>query len=75
VHSHCCQDGAAVAPGIVIVKDPFNRTQCLWTPPWLAKLSADRAAYERAGCPRAVTTGAHIEAELAEVERRRGRSR
>ena len=57
------------------MKDPFGRVQCFWMPPWLAKLYADRAAYERAGRPRAVITGADIEAELAEVARRLGRSR
>ena len=57
------------------MKDPLGRAQCFWMPPWLAKLYADRAAYERAGRPRAVITGADIEAELAEVARRLGRSR
>lgn len=57
------------------MKDPFNRAQCLWTPPWLAKLYADRAAYERAGRPIVIVTGADIEAELAEVAQRCGRSR
>jgi hypothetical protein len=52
-----------------------GRAQCYWTPPWLARLYAERAAYERAGRPRAVITGADIEAELAEVARRRGGSR
>jgi hypothetical protein len=51
------------------------RINCPWTPPWLAKLYAERAAYERAGCLRAVITAADIEAELAEVARRCGRSR
>ena len=44
-------------------------------PPWLTKLYAERAAYERAGCPRAVITDADIEAELTEVARRLGKSR
>ena len=57
------------------MKDPFNHTQCLWTPPWLVKLYADRAAYERAGHPRLVITDADIEAEQAEVVRRRGDAR
>lgn len=57
------------------MKDPFNRTQCLWTPAWLAKLYADRAAYERAGCPIAAITAADIEAEMAEIARRREASR
>jgi hypothetical protein len=44
-------------------------------PPWLARLYAERAAYERAGCPVAVVTPADIDAELAEIARRLGRSR
>ena len=47
-----------------------GRAQCRWTPPWLARLYAERAAYERAGRPRAVVTGADLEAELAEGTRR-----
>lgn len=52
-----------------------RRTQCSWMPPWLAKLYAERDAYERAGRPRAAVTAADIEAELAEVARRCGGSR
>jgi hypothetical protein len=51
------------------------RSQCSWMPPWLARLYAERAAYDRAGRPRAIITNADIEAELAEVARRLGRSR
>ena len=58
------------------MKDPLGRAQCFWMPPWLAKLYAERAAYERAGRPRAVITAADFEAELAEwAARRRGGSR
>lgn len=55
--------------------DPLGRAQCFWMPPWLTKLYVERAAYERAGRPRVVITAADIEAELAEVARRRGGSR
>ena len=51
------------------------RGQCHWMSPAIARLYIDRAAYERAGRPRAVVTGADIEAELAEVARRRGEPR
>jgi len=47
-----------------------GRAQCPWMPSWLARLYIERAAYERAGRPRAVITAADIEAELAEVARR-----
>ena len=47
------------------------RAQCHWMPPAIAKLYIERAAYERAGCPRGIVTAADIEAELAEVARRR----
>jgi hypothetical protein len=57
------------------MKDPLGRAQCFWMPPWLTRLYAERAAYERAGRPRAVVTAADIEAEMAEVTRRRGGSR
>lgn len=58
------------------MKDPLGRAQCFWMPPWLTKLYAERAAYERAGRPRAVITDADIAVELAEVvARRRGGSR
>lgn len=57
------------------MKDPLGRAQCFWMPPWLTRLHIERAAYERAGRPRAVITAADIEADLAEVERRRGVSR
>ena len=57
------------------MKDDTQHNQCFWMPPWLAKLYAERAAYARAGRPVAIVTGADIEAELAEVDRRRGRSR
>jgi len=53
------------------MKDDTKRSQCYWMPPWLARLYAERAAYERAGRPRAVITAADMEAELAEIERRR----
>ena len=75
VRTQGCQDGAAVALGGSAMKDDTQRTQCFWMPPWLAKLYAERAAYECAGRPRAVVTTADIEAELAEVARRLGRSR
>ena len=57
------------------MKDDTRRTQCFWMPPCLARLYAERAAYERAGRSRVVITDADIEVELAEVARRRGRSR
>ena len=50
-----------------------GRFQCHWMPPAIAKLYIERAAYERAGCPQAIVTGADIEAELAEVEKLRVR--
>lgn len=53
----------------------MKRINCHWVPPWLFKLEAERVAYERAGRPRAAITAADIEAELAEVARRRGDSR
>jgi uncharacterized Rossmann fold enzyme len=56
------------------MKDDTKRTKCFWTPLWLAKRLAERAAYERAVRPRVVVTDADIEAELAEVARL-GRSR
>lgn len=52
-----------------------RRLQCPWMPPWLTRLYIERAAYERAGCPRYVVTDADFEAELAEVARRLGKSR
>jgi len=57
------------------MKANTQRINCLWTPPWLARLYAERATYERAGRPRAVITDADIEAELAEVARRQEKSR
>jgi hypothetical protein len=54
------------------MKDPLGRVQCFWMPPWLVKLYAERATYERVGRPRAVIMEADIEAELAEVARLRG---
>jgi hypothetical protein len=51
------------------------RSQCPWMPLWLTRLHIERAAYERAGRPCAVVTAVDIEAELAEVARRLGRSR
>ena len=48
------------------------RTQCPWMHPAIARLYAERAAYDRAGRPVAVITPADIEAELAEVARRLG---
>lgn len=54
------------------MKDP-QRINCFWTPLWLARLYAEREAFERAGRPRATIPGADIEAELAEVAGRRGR--
>ena len=47
------------------------RSQCPWTHPTITRLLIERAAYERAGSPRRVATAADIEAELAEVARRR----
>jgi hypothetical protein len=47
------------------------RTQCHWMPPEITQLYILRAAYERAGCPRAIVTDTDIEAEMAEVARRR----
>jgi hypothetical protein len=44
-----------------------GRTQCHWMPPEIGRLHILRAAYERAGHPRAGITKADIEAELAEV--------
>ena len=52
-----------------------KKLQCYWMPPAIARLYMERAAYERAGRPRAVVTDADIEAELAEVDRRLRRSR
>ena len=52
-----------------------TRLQCPWMPPAITRLYIERAAYERAGCPRGVVTAADIEAELAEVARRRGSRR
>ena len=60
---------------MLTIKDPLGRAQCFWMPSWLTKLYAERAAYERAGRPRAVITAADFEAELAELSRRRGGSR
>jgi hypothetical protein len=40
-------------------------------PAAITRLYIERAAYDRAGRPRAVITAADIEAELAEVARRR----
>lgn len=54
-----------------MARDEGKKLQCYWTPPWLWKLYTERAAYERAGRPVAIITGADIEAELAEVIRRR----
>jgi hypothetical protein len=51
------------------------RTQCPWAPAAITRLYIERAAYERAGRPRAISTAANIEAELAEVARRLGRPR
>ena len=55
--------------------DPFKRAQCYWMPPWLARLCAERSAFERAGRLRIVPTAADIEAELVEVRRRLEKSR
>lgn len=52
-----------------------KKLQCYWMPPAIARLYMERAAYERAGRPVAIVTAADIEAELAEIARRRGRSR
>ena len=49
----------------------MERTQCHWMHPTIAKLYIERAAYERAGRPRAVITAAVYEAELALVSRLR----
>lgn len=51
------------------------RAQCPWEPAAIVRLRVERAAYERAGRPAAVVTGADIEAEIAEVARRLGGSR
>ncbi len=47
-----------------------ERMNCPWTPPWLARLYAERAAYElelrlRAGPGSAKITSADIDAEVA----------
>ena len=52
-----------------------KKLQCPWMPPAITRLYIERAAYERAGLPRVVSTGVDIEAELAEVARRCGGSR
>jgi hypothetical protein len=55
-----------------------DKLQCPWIHPAIAKLYAERAAYERAGRPRYVVTGADIEVEVARLlellarERKRG---
>jgi hypothetical protein len=41
-------------------------------PAAITRLYIERAAYERAGCPRAVITATDVEVELTEVARRRG---
>jgi hypothetical protein len=48
----------------------LGRSQCPWMPAAITRLYIERAAYERAGCPRAMVTAADIKAELAEVARR-----
>jgi hypothetical protein len=48
------------------------RSQCPWMPSWLTRLYIERATYDRAGRLRGVVTAADVEAELAEVARRRG---
>ena len=55
------------------MKDDTQRSQCSWTPPWLARLYAERAAYERVDRVRAVFS-IDFEAELAEIARRLKRS-
>lgn len=52
-----------------------GRAQCPWMPAAITRLYIERAAYERAGRPRAVVTSADIDSELAEVARRIERSR
>lgn len=52
-----------------------GQAQCPWMPAAITRLYIERAAYERAGRPRAVVTSADIEAELAEVARLLARSR
>jgi hypothetical protein len=47
-----------------------KRLQCHWMHPVIARLEAERAAYERAGRPPAVVTAADIEAEWTEIARR-----
>lgn len=73
MHSYSCQDGPTVALTVkdaqTFMKDDTQRSQCSWTPPWLARLYAERAAYERADRSRAAFS-IDFEAELAEVARR-----
>lgn len=56
------------------MKDFTNKLQCHWIHPAIVRLYAERAAYERADRARVVVM-IDIEAELAEVSRRFGRSR
>lgn len=57
-----------------MLPDP-GRAQCPWMPTVLTRLYIERAAYERAGRPRAVITAADVETELAEVAHRLAASR
>ena len=55
-----------------------KKLQCPWMPPAITRLYIERAAYERlvrAGGSSQAVTAADIEAEMAEVVRRRGGSR
>lgn len=54
-----------------MVNSIASRTQCAWMHPSIARLYLERAAYERAGRPAYVSTSADIDAELAEIARRR----
>ena len=58
-----------------MANDYSKKLQCPWMPPAITSLYIERAAYERAGRPRAIITAADIEAELAEIDRCRQESR
>lgn len=61
-----------------MANDYSKKLQCPWMPPAITRLYIERAAYERAesaGRPPRRIAAADIETELAEVARRRGRSR
>ena len=60
------------------MKDFNKKLQCPWMPPAITRLYIERAAYERLvreGHPQRAVTVLDIEAEMAEVVRRRGGSR